>query len=149
MKLTFQNRNIYILVIMSLNMTFFKASLIQISLQDSDTADSLASESRRRPRKQKFQGVPGIAGRDFPTLGSIPMTRSNFGFNFSLLLSHIVTVSHVLEPMLDSTLILRQIARYHLIVSIYFCLLYNLHHSYRLLLQNIMDGGCEVLVTQK
>ena len=60
-------------------------SLILISPQDSNNADSLPSESRRRPRKQKFQGVPGIAGRDFPTLGSIPMTRSNFGYNFSLL----------------------------------------------------------------
>ena len=49
----------------------------------------MPSESRRRPRKQKFQGVPGIAGRDFPTLGSIPMTRfvfswSYFGFYFYL-----------------------------------------------------------------
>lgn len=46
------------------------------SLQDQ--LDSVPAESRRRSRKGKFQGVPGIAGRDFPTLGSIPMTRSHF-----------------------------------------------------------------------
>ena len=50
-------------------------------LQDKQGAgDSLPSESRRRSRKPKFQGVPGTAGRDFPTLGSIPMTRFLFWF---------------------------------------------------------------------
>ena len=50
-------------------------------------SDSLPAESRRRrPRQQnRFRGVPGTAGRDFPTLGSIPMTKfscigTNAGF---------------------------------------------------------------------
>ena len=37
----------------------------------------MASEQRLRPSRRnskKFRGVPGTAGRDFPTLGSIPMT---------------------------------------------------------------------------
>jgi len=45
-----------------------------IDRKDDSNADSVASESRRRPRQSKFRGVPGTAGRDFPTLGSIPMT---------------------------------------------------------------------------
>ena len=40
--------------------------------------DTVASEQRLRPssrrNSKKFRGVPGTAGRDFPTLGSIPMT---------------------------------------------------------------------------
>ena len=45
----------------------------KIILQD----DTMASEQRLRPSRRnskKFRGVPGTAGRDFPTLGSIPMT---------------------------------------------------------------------------
>ena len=58
--------------------TCYETKLIWNFLQDKHGSDSMPSESRRRPRKQKFQGVPGIAGRDFPTLGSIPMTRYVF-----------------------------------------------------------------------
>ena len=39
--------------------------------------DTVTSEQRLRPSvrgSKKFRGVPGTAGRDFPTLGSIPMT---------------------------------------------------------------------------
>ena len=31
--------------------------------------------SSSRKKERNFKGVPGTAGRDFPTLGSIPITR--------------------------------------------------------------------------
>ena len=46
---------------------------LKVNFQD----DTMASEQRLRPSRRnskKFRGVPGTAGRDFPTLGSIPMT---------------------------------------------------------------------------
>ena len=89
----------------------FSFHLVHLTLQEE--SDSLPSESRRRTRKGKFQGVPGIAGRDFPTLGSIPMTRSVFfcdcgGF---LIGRVIVLVSHASGPRQVSTLTWKQTVR--------------------------------------
>ena len=51
-------------------------SIPRFTLQEEElqTSEQRFSRVRVRPGRGKMRGVPGAAGRDFPTLGSIPMT---------------------------------------------------------------------------